>query len=290
MRPSERLTASFLAALLGLAAAGTPRQPVALAVFLALGAATVLLSRAEAGPLRPVRDYFPVVVVAVVFLVLEPVIAGVSSQRWDALFAAWDARWLGALVAAWRGALGRAPAFVDAVYVAYVSYYALPIAVALAARRRGPDAFERAVFALLLCFYASYAGYFLFPTSGPRVPFADEARIIGGGRLSELVRDFLRTAEKTQLDAFPSGHTAVALVGAAAAARLDRRAAPAFAAWALAIVFSTVYVHVHYAVDVLAGAALAAGVVAGADALARLFGPRGRTLLPLPPQGGRGPG
>jgi len=269
MRPSERLTVGFLAALAALAAAGTPRDPPALALFVALAAATVLLARARSGPLRAVRDFFPVAVVLGVFLVLEPVIAGVNPRRWDAFFAAWDARWLGTLVPAWRGAFGRAPAVVDAVYLAYLSYYAIPIAVALIARRRGPEAFERTVFAVLLAFYASYVGYFLYPTSGPRVPSADEARLLGGGAVSDLVRAFLRDAEKTRLDAFPSGHTAVTLVCAAAGARLSPRAAVALVAWALAIVFSTVYIHVHYAVDVLAGAVLAAVVASTAGAVAR---------------------
>lgn len=276
MRPSERLTASFLAALALLAAAGTPRDARALAVLAGLAVATLLLARAEAGLALAVRDYFPVVVVLVTFLVLEPVIAGVNTRRWDAFFAAWDVRWLGALVPAWRGLLGRASPFVDAVYVAYASYYALPIAAALVARRRGGDAFERAAFAILLCFYASYVGYLLFPTSGPRVSREEEA-LLGGGAVSELVRGFLRGAERTLLDAFPSGHTAVALVSAAVATRFARRAAPAFWAWAVAVVFSTVYIHVHYAVDVLAGAGLAVAVVAGADPLARTLAPRART-------------
>lgn len=275
MRPSERLTTSFLAALLALGLAGSPRDLLALAALLALGAATVLLARARNGPLGALRDWFPVVVVLGVFLVLEPLIAGVNPRRWDAFFAAWDARWLGPVVPAWRGAFGRLPPVVDAGYLAYVSYYLLPIVVALLARRRGPDAFERTVFAILLAFYASYAGYFLFPTAGPRLAPADEARLLGGGAISDLVRAFLHVAEKTRLDAFPSGHTTVALVGAAAGARLAPRAAAAFLAWAIAIVFSTVFIHVHYVVDVLAGAALAAAVVAIARLLSRRLAPLG---------------
>jgi membrane-associated phospholipid phosphatase len=276
MRPSERLTASFLVGLSALAALGTPRNGLALAALLALAAATVLLARAEAGFRRALRDYFPVAVVLTTFLVLEPVIAGVNPRRWDAFFAAFDDRWLRPLVLSWRGLLRRAAPFVDAVYLAYVSYYTLPIAAAVVARRRGPDAFERAVFAVLLCFYASFAGYFLFPTSGPRLPAAEEARLLGGGAVSELVRAFLRTAEKTTLDAFPSGHTAIAIVSAAVAARVAPRAAPVLVTWALAVVFSTVYIHVHYVVDVLAGAALAVAVLAAAPLLSKALAPRGR--------------
>ncbi len=276
MRPSERLTAIFALSLGAVALAIAPLAPAA--VFLALAAATLALARAgpRSGSAALARDFFPVAVVLLVFLFLEPVIEALHSDRWDVVFAALDARFLDGLVRAWRSALGRAPAFTDAVYLAYASYYALPVAVASVARLRGREDFEGAVFTILLCFYASFLGYLLFPTSGPRLAPADEARLLGGGAISEGVRAFLRSAEQTRLDAFPSGHTAVSLVSAAVGARVAAHLAPALAAWAAAIVFSTVYIHVHYAVDVLAGAALAALVLAAARPLSRALAPRGR--------------
>jgi membrane-associated phospholipid phosphatase len=91
------------------------------------------------------------------------------------------------------------------------------------------------------------------------------------------VRAFLHAAEATRLDAFPSGHTAASLVTAAMAARAFPRATPLLLAWAGAIVFATVYIHVHYAVDILAGALLAAATLAVAPAASRALarvGPR----------------
>jgi membrane-associated phospholipid phosphatase len=281
-RPSDRLTAIFLAAVVAAALLGSPPSPLAALGLAALGAATGLLARAapSGGPADVARDFFPVLVVLGAFLLLEPVITGVNPRRWDAVFAALDVRLLGPVVTAWRGAFGRPPAFTDAVYLAYVSYYALPVAVAAAARARGREPFERTVFAILLCFYGSFAGYFLFPTSGPRLPPEDEARLLGGGAIAGAVRAFLHVAEQTRLDAFPSGHTAIALVSAAAGSRVAPRLAPALFAWAGAIVFSTVYVHVHYAVDILAGVALAALTLAAAPSLARALRPRRARALP----------
>ncbi len=270
MRPSERLTVLFLSALVVAAlAAGVPGRALA---FAALALATALLAGAEDGAAAAARDFFPVAVVVATFLLLEPAIAGLNGSRWDEALAAFDDRRLERLVDAWRGALGRPRWFTDLVYAAYASYYLLPIAAGTAARVRGPAAFERVVFAVLLAFYASFAGYFAFPASGPRLPLADEGRLLGGGAFSDGMRAFLRAAEQTRLDAFPSGHTAVSLVCAAVGARLFPRAAAPLAAWAAAIVFSTVYVHVHYAADVLAGAALAALVVAAAQPLASALG------------------
>jgi membrane-associated phospholipid phosphatase len=276
MRPSERLTLAFLAALSAVAVPGLPGSGTSLAVFVTLGAATVLLARNGAVAPRVVRDFFPVAAVICVYLALEPVIVGGNTGRWDAILAALDERWAGAIVAAWRGAFGRAALAVDAVYVAYLSYYLVPIVAVVLARREGPDAFERGVFTLLLCYWASFVGYLLFPAAGPRLSPQDEARLLGGGAVSDLVRAFLHWAEKTRLDAFPSGHTAISLVALAVGTRASRRAAAPLAAWVAAVVFSTVYVHVHYVVDVVAGAILAAIVLATADALLHALSPRGR--------------
>jgi membrane-associated phospholipid phosphatase len=276
VRPSERLTALALVAFsLAVAVArpagGAPR--LLLAAGLLAAALLLARTRAAAGPLGFLRDWLPVAVVLALYLALQPVIEALNPRRWDAALAAADARWFAALGAAWRGLLGRPAWLTDLLYAAYVSFYLLPVGVAAAARlRRGPQAFERAVLALLLCFYLSYAGYFLWPALGPRVDRAAEAAVLGGGALSGLVRDFLAGAEATTLDAFPSGHTAVSLVAAALGARLFPRAAPWLWAWAAAVVAATVYVQVHYVADVAGGALLAALCLAAAPRLERLLG------------------
>lgn len=275
MRPSERLTLGFLACLAAVAVPALPGSATSLATFAGVAAATVLLARNGAAPAL-VRDFFPVALVVCVYLALEPVIVGGNTGRWDAILAGVDERWASGLVAAWRGAFGRPAPVVDAIYVTYLSYYLVPIAAVVLARRQGPEVFERGVFTLLLCYYASFVAYLLFPTSGPRLPAQDEARLLGGGAVSDLVRAFLQWAEKTRLDAFPSGHTAISLVALAVGTRASRRALVPLGAWVAAVVFSTVYVHVHYVVDVVAGAILAGVVVATADALLHALSPRGR--------------
>lgn len=284
MRPSERLTAAVLLALAIAAAAGASRADLVL-LYLGLGAGTFALARRSASPAGAfLRFWSPVAIVVVVYLTLGPVIDGLNPRRWDGFFSALDDRWLSALVRAWRGLLDRPGVLTDASYVVYLSYYLLPLAAAALARARSEAEGERAVFAILLGFWASYAGYFLLPTEGPRLPLAEEAGL-GGGPISEAARAFLRHAGRTRVDAFPSGHTAVSLVAAALALRAAPRVGWALLAWALAIVFTTVYVHVHYAVDVLAGALLAAAVLLGAGRVSALVGGSGEAPSLRPPAG-----
>lgn len=278
MRGSERLTALALL-LLSVAAAvsGTADAGARLAALAGLLAAVLILARtgARAGPLGLARDFAPVAAVIAIFMLLQPIIVALNPARYDAVLAAADARWFAPLVTAWQGALGRPAWFTDLTYAAYWSYYLLPVVVAVAARaRRGPAAFERTVFALLLAFFLCYLGYFLWPASGPRVPEADEAAVLGGGAVAAAVRAFLRAAEATTLDAFPSGHTALAVVPAVLGIRLFPRWAPGLVAWAAAVIFATVYIQVHYVVDVVAGAAVGLVALALAPGLHRALGGR----------------
>jgi membrane-associated phospholipid phosphatase len=239
-------------------------------MLLALG----LLARPVEGQARSAaRDFLSVAVVLGTFLLLQPLVVAVNGHRWDTALAAADARWFGALAARWRGAFGRPAAFTDLVYLAYASFYFLPLTVALLARRRlGPSGFERVAFTLLLGFYLSFLGYFLWPAEGPRVPPALEGAVLGGGAVAAAIRTFLRASERTTLDAFPSGHTALSVLAALLATRPFPRWALLLWAWALAIVFATVYISVHYLVDVLAGFALVPLVLALAAPLRRLLG------------------
>lgn len=272
MRGSERLTALALLALSAVAAwSGASGAALRLLGFAGLLALVLLLARtgAATGPLGWARDLAPVAVVVAVFLALQPLIEAVNPARYDAALAAADARWLAPVAAAWRGALGRPDWLTDLAYAGYWSFYLLPVSVAVAARlARGGGALERVAFPLLLAFYLSFLGYFLWPASGPRLPPDAEAAVLGGGAVSAAVRGFLRAAEATTLDAFPSGHTAVSLVAAALGARLFPRLAPVVVAWAGLVVFATVYISVHYVTDVVGGVALA-----------------GLTLLLVPPGG-----
>jgi membrane-associated phospholipid phosphatase len=266
VRGSERLTAAFLLALSATAAAARPPGhgwlPLA---FGSLAGLTLLLARL--GPRGRAwalaRDLLPAAVVLAAFSLLQPAIVALVPWRLDAALAAFDDRWLGPLVSSWRGLLGRPAILTDASYLAYLSFYFLPIAAAFAARaRQGEAGFERALLALLATFYGSWIGYFLLPAAGPRLPLELEPIVIGGGPISEASRAFLRAAEATTLDAFPSGHTAVSLVAAAVAPAVSRWSRALWWGWAVGVVFATVYVHVHYASDVLAGGLLAAAVLA----------------------------
>lgn len=273
-RAVDRLLYTALAVLAALAAGFHPHPLRLLLAFSALAlflwSSARLAPRSRAG--EALHAFAPLVVIIGVYETVGFVVGATNPARWDAWFAAADARLFGALVPAWRGALGRPAWLSDLLSACYVSYYFVPtaMAVALYGRRRREE-FDRFVFGLVATLLASYAGYFLFPTAGPRVPLEQGSAVLGGGAVSAGVRASLHLLELNEFDAFPSGHTAVSLVFLAYGWSLFPRWRGPLVAVVAGIVFSTVYLSHHYIIDLVAGALLAALVLAVAPALQRAF-------------------
>ena len=253
MSAVDRLLLGFLAAMAVAAALfmGAP-WPSVLRIA-ALGAALVVAAmlRARSRAADFIHAFLPVPILAALVNLIGPVIEAVNARRWDAALAAADAR-LEPLPSLWSEAAGRPAWLTLAASAAYSVYYLLPPGGALALWMRGRRVeFDRYVFTICTVLLASYTAYFLAPASGPRVP----------GRLAPFLDAFLHAAERNQLDAFPSGHTAVSIAFVAAAWPLFPRLRAPFVLAAAAIVFSTVYLSLHYVADVIAGGLLAALVL-----------------------------
>jgi membrane-associated phospholipid phosphatase len=255
---TDVLLLTFIAGLATLSLAyGIDGPAVAPTVLLGVVIVLVAAWPRESRHARVVHDFFPVIAVIAIFELLGSVIPAVNPARWDATFAALDAHLFGRLPSAWFGALGRPPWLTDLASAAYVSYYVLPVALGVALYTRDRDEFRRFAFTVVATFLVSYIGYLIFPTLGPRTTDA----VLGGGAVSRAVRAFVHVAEANLLDAFPSGHVAVATVCVGCGWRLFPRWRVPLAIALVGICFSTVYLSYHYVIDVVAGAGLAAGLL-----------------------------
>jgi len=274
LRPVERLLLTACASLAAVALATHPRPLPLLAPLAA--AALALVALAPAGRRWPAsglwRDLAPLLSLVLLFTVCGSVLAAATTARWDLALAAADLRLFGALPERWRGLGGRPAWLSDLASAAYFSYYLLPVALVTALARAGRRAeLDRLQLAIATTLLLSFLGYFLVPAYGPRVPAADAERVLGGGTASRALRAFLAGAEGDLLDAFPSGHTALSLVLLLHGVRLfPRWRAPLLLAVA-GILFSTVYLSLHYVIDLLAGALLAAAVPLLLPRLSRLL-------------------
>ncbi len=152
------------------------------------------------------------------------------------------------------------PLLTDALQLAYASYYLLPftLGIVLLAQKR-EQAFDYSLFMIMLCFYLSYAGYLLFPAIGPRFTMNHlQTTGLQGFVLTAPIQELLNRLEGIKRDAFPSGHTGIALIVLFLAFKFEKKLFWIFLPAVSALIFSTVYLRYHYVVDVLAGICLTA--------------------------------
>jgi hypothetical protein len=158
---------------------------------------------------------------------------------------------------------------VDAFSLAYLSYFALPVALLWSVwRRRGVHAASQVMLTLFVAFYVHYAIYVVMPVVGPiraiDVTGAVRDRLVAeGGTVTHVMRAMVGAVEGTRQDAFPSAHTSVSLLVAALARRYRLRGRTGFYAITASIIASTVVLGYHYVTDLIAAVPVAVFVWRG---------------------------
>jgi membrane-associated phospholipid phosphatase len=226
---------------------------------------------------RIARHWYPLPVVLAAFRELYHLVHPVNPVDWDATLMAWDRAIFGVnptvALESWLH-----PLAVEVLQLCYVSYYFLPVILGVVLYRRGRLAeYREGLAVILLAFLTSYLLYFVVPALPPvrHEAALGHARLWGvdpatrGYELAQWIRDLLVALELEMRDCFPSGHTEVALATLICTWRFARRLFWWMLAPVLGLIFSTVYLRYHYAVDVLAGVALAVLVAWGGPILHR---------------------
>ncbi len=151
------------------------------------------------------------------------------------------------------------PMLTTVLQLAYISYYFIPISLGVVLIVKNKlNEFEEALFGIVLCFYLSYIGYLLMPAVGPRFTLNHlQTADLQAAPFIKTIQEALNGWEHNKTDAFPSGHTAVALMTIFYAWKCREKALFGILLPVVsALIFSTVYLRYHYAVDVIAGIGL----------------------------------
>jgi membrane-associated phospholipid phosphatase len=217
--------------------------------------------------------FIPIISVAMIFNSLGDIIPFIRQRYYDDALIGIDYTLFATHPTVWMERFNNA-LLTTLLQVAYISYYFMPIALgtSLFLRNRRVE-FETAVFTIILCFYLSYIGYMLFPAVGPRFTLNHlQTTDLQAGPMTQWIQQSLNSLEHNKTDAFPSGHTAVALVSLFFAWKyregvLFRVLVPAVSA----LIVSTVYLRYHYVIDVIAGVLLALLTIFISPWMHRLF-------------------
>ncbi len=138
----------------------------------------------------------------------------------------------------------------------YISMLMLPFAVMIIFLLQGKQrAFQDTIVSLVLALVIGYPGYLIMPAIGPQYVLRHEFK----GPIFDVEAMLAGGIDRLPRDCFPSLHTGVSIVVLLLMWRhgANRLYRVGFVVWCLAIVFSTMYLRIHYVTDVIAGIALA---------------------------------
>jgi membrane-associated phospholipid phosphatase len=237
------------------------------ALGLGLAGVAALARRADrlSTPMRLLVDFYPAAFLPIVFNTLEPLIRALRGGPRDDLLIAADRAMFGVDVTVWLQRFVR-PGLSDTLFVFYATYYFLALILGFILWRKDHATARRYIFTLMVCYYVSYAGYFLLPALGPRFAQAREYTVsITTSPISRAISDTINQLEKTKFDVFPSGHTLISVTVLLVAWKRARRAFWFFLPVATGLILATVYCRYHYVADVLAGIACASVAVPVGD-------------------------
>ena len=222
-----------------------------------------------------IRGWYPVALIPITYKELSYLIPLIHPRDFDETLAWIDYRFLGVHPTVWLERLTW-PLLTEVLQLTYSTYYFLPLVLGVVLwRQRSFEMFHFWVFIVVLGFYLSYLGYISVPVIGPRfLPAILEAQTkpLTGVWLFQPVREILDRAEGITRDCFPSGHTELTLLVLIYARSFHRKVFWWLLPLGTGVIISTVYLRYHYAIDVVAGALLAAVIVVIAKPLYRLLG------------------
>jgi membrane-associated phospholipid phosphatase len=268
LRPADALTIVFVSILLLITLifnSSIPNRLLLIATYLVLLTGQFILIKVKDKNrlLRFTYDLvFPVVSVLVLFDSLGWIVHYINPVDIDPLLIRLDYMIFGNHPTVILEAIIN-PLLTDILQIAYSTYYFLPVVFGIVLiKNKQREEFNRSLFLILFCFYLSYTGYIIWPAIGPRFTLDHlQTQKLQGLFIAEPIQQLLNKLEGIKRDAFPSGHTGIALTVLYLAYNYKRTLFWIYLPVVILLLFSTVYCRYHYVVDVVAGFVLAIAAI-----------------------------
>jgi membrane-associated phospholipid phosphatase len=224
--------------------------------------AGVFCVRRFANPRAAIVTWLPLIVLPGLYVEVPSVITGLGTTFHDSLVASWEFRLFGGQPAQSMAAVLPSRVVSELLHLGYLAYYPLiyvPPLILFARGRR--EELSQTVLAIAAVWLACLVAFVVFPVAGPRYVWSQPAGI-PEGPIRSIARWLLERGS-ARGTAFPSSHVAISVVQSLAALRFQRRVGVAAAFITTMLAVGAVYGGFHYAIDIVAGAALG-GLVFGA--------------------------
>jgi membrane-associated phospholipid phosphatase len=216
------------------------------------------------------RHWYPLPYVALCYREMSGIIGSIRGRSFDAALAAWDFAIWRTHPTVWLECI-QSPVMTELMQLAYALFvpFILSVAVIFWMQKRFEE-FRGYAFLLTLGFLVSYAGYLLVPARGPRFFLESlQTQPLRGLWLFPRLRATLDVLESAHYDCFPSGHVEMTVLAWWSSRRISAWLGRILAAYTACTILATTYLRYHYTVDLMAGLAVAAAVLAVAPHLER---------------------
>jgi membrane-associated phospholipid phosphatase len=208
---------------------------------------------------RTLRDIYPIVLLPALYGALD-LLNGFDVQVWDPVIQRWEEALFGGQVSLTWWQARPSVFWSTLLHAVYFSYYLIVPFPALFFLARGEaDRAREAVALVVATFLVCYMVFLLLPVAGPYYEFPRPEGAFVDNWAARLVYGVLAQGSSYGA-AFPSSHVAATVASAIATWRGSRPAGALLAVPTLLLAVGVVYCQMHYAVDALAGIAVAGGV------------------------------
>lgn len=266
LRPVERLLLAYVVFTTAVGLVRLPHQPAIVWVIganILVGILMFLATRPGLGEIGQVlREVYPLVLVGALYPAIDILNSFGAISVHDAAVRAWEHRLFGGDISRTWWQTAPSVFWSTVLHGAYFAYYpviALPVIAFLVMGRR--DAARRSVLWLFATYVITYVVFVLYPVAGPYYEFPRPAPWFLDNFAARLVYGTLENGSAYGA-AFPSSHVAATIVATGAAFRGSRMVGSILLVPAALLTVGVVYCQMHYAVDALAGIAVAGGVIA----------------------------
>ena len=211
-------------------------------------------------PLPPllqfVRDWYALGTILIFYWGVKPLTQMVFQGTFDDWIVRWENRLFNGQPSTYLSARFPSVALSEYLHLCYLSYYFIPVSLPVMLYFRGKgEAFFETLFAELFTFNICLIWYIFMPVAGPRYFEEKIKEPLSNAPLCKLTHAILSRAS-TKGTAFPSSHSAVAIVVLLCAARYDLVSFVILFPFCTGLVVGTVYGRFHYALDAVVGVLL----------------------------------
>ena len=212
------------------------------------------------GPLSPLlqfaRDWYALATILLFYWGVKPLTQMVFQGMFDDWIVRWENRLFNGQPSTYLSARFPSVALSEYLHLCYLSYYFIPVFLPTMLYFRGKgEAFFETLFAELFTFNLCLIWYIFFPVAGPRYISEKIDESLSSRPLCRLTHVILSRAS-TKGAAFPSSHSALAIVVLLCGARYDLVSFVILFPFCTGLVVGTVYGRFHYALDAVAGVLL----------------------------------